>query len=282
LKLAYPKYSVHKIYHENEFPFSPHEYSLFKFGKRSIAEKFARQYFEYINELFRQDCISGEVIIFPSPYKYIPTASGIMAQEVINLLTTSESAKRDITYTKSKINRSQTYSQDYGELSLENRLKLIQNDVYIFDQTPKPDRTLLFIDDISITGAHQAVIEQVLIKSGVENRVYFSYFAELCNQKIKPQIENVLNYYEVNTSQKIINLFFEEDFALTTRYVKRVLTFNAESLDEFLSLVKKTRKYDQLEKFYNASLHNDYHLHSDYAANLNTIELYLKNTFHTD
>ena len=63
-----------------------------------------------------------------------------------------------------KINRTTTYSVDYGELSAKERLKLISNDIFKINENFNGDEILIFIDDIKITGSHEFVIKRMLKK----------------------------------------------------------------------------------------------------------------------
>ncbi|WP_316931346.1 phosphoribosyltransferase family protein [Chryseobacterium sp. P1-3] len=70
------RYSLHHIHSADEFTFSPAEYSYFKYGDKSYAEKFAKELFDGFisgyNALLDTD---KEIVVLPSPYMAIPTAS---------------------------------------------------------------------------------------------------------------------------------------------------------------------------------------------------------------
>jgi hypothetical protein len=73
------RYSLHHIHSADEFTFSPAEYSYFKYGDKSYAEKFAKELFEgFISE--NEDLLDTdkEIVVLPSPYMAIPTASNFL------------------------------------------------------------------------------------------------------------------------------------------------------------------------------------------------------------
>ena len=73
------RYSLHHIHSADEFSFSPAEYSYFKYGDKSYAEKFAKELFDgFISgheNLLETD---KEIVVLPSPYMAIPTASNFL------------------------------------------------------------------------------------------------------------------------------------------------------------------------------------------------------------
>uniref|UniRef100_UPI0025D4B6F3 phosphoribosyltransferase family protein n=1 Tax=uncultured Chryseobacterium sp. TaxID=259322 RepID=UPI0025D4B6F3 len=73
------RYSLHHILSGDEFTFSPEEYSYFKYGDTSYAEKFAKELFDGFiashKELLETE---KEIILLPSPYMAIPTASNFL------------------------------------------------------------------------------------------------------------------------------------------------------------------------------------------------------------
>ena len=69
-------YSLHKINQKDNCPFNETEYSNFKFGDTFYAEKFASALFNgFINKYEDSVLSKSEIILLPSPYYSIPTAS---------------------------------------------------------------------------------------------------------------------------------------------------------------------------------------------------------------
>ena len=122
------RYSLHKIEDDRNCPFSEQDYSLFKFGRISFAEKFAHQLCEgFISEnadlILKQD----EIVLMPSPYFAIPTASNFLCtffKENLNRFLFLNDRKACV---ESKIHRNQTYVEDYGNMSFEERLNCLKN-----------------------------------------------------------------------------------------------------------------------------------------------------------
>ena len=73
-------YSRYKITDKLNCPFSESEYSRFKFGDSAIARKFAEELFEgFIAEHMDLILAHEDIVILPSPYHSIPTASNYLS-----------------------------------------------------------------------------------------------------------------------------------------------------------------------------------------------------------
>ena len=72
-------YSLHKITDKENAPFKPQEYSWFKFGDKFFAKKFAKELFDgFIAEHGDLLLSKNEIVLLPSPYLSIPTASNFL------------------------------------------------------------------------------------------------------------------------------------------------------------------------------------------------------------
>src|SRR5690606_32316854 len=183
------------------------DYSRFKFGDISVAEKFGKELFNgFIHEYGDFVLSQLEIVLFPSPYYTIPTASNFLCQyfkEMLNQFLFENNRKACI---EGKIHRNQTYVQDYGNMDFKQRLSLISNDSYYIDKNFIQDKFCLFLDDIKITGSHESTVDKILEQFNVAGTFVFIYYAELMNDRIHPNIENHYNYFAVKTTQDVINL----------------------------------------------------------------------------
>ncbi len=129
------RYSLHHIHSADEFTFSPAEYSYFKYGDKSYAEKFAKELFDgFISENEKILDTDKEIVVLPSPYMAIPTASNFLCfyfKKYLDFYLFQKEKKSSIL---SKINRNHTYITDYGNLNFEDRKNLIANDTYYIDK----------------------------------------------------------------------------------------------------------------------------------------------------
>lgn len=263
-------YSLHKIIEKDNSPFKEAEYSRFKFGDKFYAEKFAKELFSGFVDEFRELILADkEIVILPSPYLSIPTASNFLCyyfKKELNTFLFKNGKKASI---ESKIYRNQTYVTDYGNLDFEQRVKLISNDTYYIDRNFINGKLCIFVDDIKITGSHEHTVNKILDQYNVEGDFIFVYFAQLVNKEIHPKIENHYNYFAVHNVEDIVSIINSEHFQYNTRIVKFILSLNE---DEFNYLVSNISAIKSNELFHLA-ISNNYHQILEYKNNINVIKI---------
>lgn len=262
-------YSLHKITSKSNLTFNPSDYSWFKFGDKDFAKKFAKELFDgFIISNSEKILEQNEIIILPSPYLSIPTASNFLCfyfKEFLNKFLFENNKKAAI---ESKIYRNQTYVTDYGNLDFEERVKLISNDTYYIDKEFINGKFCLFLDDIKITGSHEHTVNKILSQYDVKGDFFFIYFAELVNKDIHPNIENYFNYFSVKGIEEIIDVVNRKNFQFNTRIVKYILNLNEDELTLLLNSINSIRR----EELFLLSISNNYHQIREYNKNLTTIK----------
>jgi hypothetical protein len=269
----YSSYSLHKIHDIKKLTFNPTDYSRFKFGDKliadiygsNLAEGFIKEYSEII---LRQD----ELYIAPSPYLSIPTASNYLCREFVKVINRFLCENNKKAINEIKITRINTYTQDYGNLSFEERKSMIEKDTYYIDKQAIKDKFCIFIDDIKITGSHEYTIKNILNNLDVNGSFCFVYYAELINAEISPKIENYFNYYALKDLNDLIKIINNENFNFNTRVIKYLLSL---PLVDFQTIICKMYEIQKITLL-NLSISNNYHLISLYQNNFN----HLKNTIY--
>lgn len=264
------RYSLHKIVSAEDCPFDAHGYSRFKFGDKSFAEKFAKDLFDGFIIKHKDDLLSAsEVVILPSPYLSIPTASNFLCAYFKKYLNQFLFENQRKTCIESKIYRNQTYVTDYGNLDFEQRVKLISNDTYYIDKNFINNKLCIFVDDIKITGSHEHTVNKILSEYEVNGKYIFVYFAELINKNIHPKIENFYNYHAIKNIDDIINVINSTDFEFNTRIIKYVLNFDQEQFAYLLSKIPKERE----AQLFHLAISNNYHQINEYQNNIEIIKV---------
>lgn len=258
-------FSLHKIADSDHLNFDAGEYSRFKFGDGELAQNFgnalARQYIgEYETEL-RED---SEITIVPSPFHAIPTASYNLTTHFVRAINHFRFKHGKKALQHAKIGRNMTYTEDYGEMSFEDRIKLISSTSYSFDAKQFDQKKVILTDDIRITGSHELVIRRLLEDSGVVGSYRFVYFAELINKDIPPTFENFLNYFQIKNVSDLISLFNSPTFVFNTRVVKFILKSEK---NDFLKLTENSSP-EKLKELIALAISNNYHLMKEYEYNL--------------
>lgn len=267
-------YSLHKIHHSTEFGFEPDDYSRFKFGDDLVASKFGRDLANgFIRDFLENDDITEQIVVISSPYCFIPTATFAMKDHFIYQLNHWLAEQGKLVVQEAKVHRTITYKEDYGELSAEDRMKLIGNDSFHIDREFLTGKTLLFLDDIKITGSHERMILKMAKEYGLKNDMFMLYFAELANKEIHPNIENFLNYHCVKSVFDLHDIINDGNFRFNTRIVKYILNCDFNSFVTFLEGQNK----NFIGSLYNLALGNSYHEIESYAENFKFLKNYLNN-----
>lgn len=272
-------YSLHKIYSDKEFPFSPIDYSKFKFGDKNVSRKFGFALaIGFIKEYLSVHPIDNQILVVSSPYDFIPTATFAMKNYFVQKLNDYLVDTGRNVVQEAKIHRTVTYKEDYGALSAEERIRLISNDKFHADYKFMEDKTVLFLDDVKITGSHETLVRQEILSrikatDSDITKCIFLYFAELANPNVHPNVENTLNYYFVKDLYSLDKVLKNEDWIPNTRVVKYILK-ESDQFDVFIQF----QPLKILQTVYHLAIGNSYHLMDEYKDNLSKVrKLLLQN-----
>jgi len=270
------RFSVYKFKDENSIYFNPTEYSKFKFGCKDAARHFghilAKDFASSIN--FPEIALSNkEIVVLSSAYTHLPTASFAMKDYFIRTFNSILIDLGKSPVHEAKMYRKSSYKEEYGEMSKDQRLALMGNDLFYVDINFIKDKICIFIDDVKITGAHEIKVIETLEHLGLPEmvNVNFLYLAELIDNKTNPKIENYLNYYFVKNLLCLDKIIKNDEFIMNTRVVKYILNSPHEECKIFLQY----QKYMFLHTLYHNALGNAYHLIEDYQLNLNYLKTLL-------
>jgi hypothetical protein len=264
-------YSLHKIIDTNDVGFSPDDYSRFKFGDDAVAEKFGTQLAQGFIDQHLSAGPVPQLVVVSSPYSFIPTATFAMKNYFSYRLNRWLALNGYPIIQETKVHRTITYKEDYGNLDAEQRLKLIGNDSFHIDREFLKDKVIVFLDDIRITGSHERMILKMADTYQLTNDIYLLYFAELQNKAIHPNFENHLNYHCVKNIFDLDDIVSGERFAINTRIVKYLLNYDADAFRVFLQ--NKSEKFINL--LYDMAIGNGYHTIDAYQQNLEYLSNHL-------
>jgi len=268
-KRTIESFSAIKVLDSQCSDFPAEKYSKFKFGSTDIAREFGYKLAEsFINQQFKFTYDGKPIVVLPSAYSHIPTASYFLTMHFIDKLNQFLYEGGYPPVETGKIHRSVTYREDYGEMSAEDRYNLIKGDKFHIDEALLKNKILIFLDDIKITGTHERIIVKMLDDFDIQNHCYMLYFAELSDSSICPKIENYLNHYFVKGLSDLHSIIKQDDFEFNTRIVKYILNSNHEQCVEFLKCQSKFF----IDKLYNNALGNEYYKFPEYMSNLLEIE----------
>ena len=268
-KRTIEKFSAFQVSDPKNFDFPAEKYSKFKFGSTNIAREFGYTLADrFINQLFKYSYAGKPIVVLPSAYSHIPTASYFMTIHFINKLNQFLYENDYSPVETGKISRSVTYREDYGEMTADERYNLIKGDEFHIDEALLKNKILIFLDDIKITGTHERIIIKMLDDFDIQNHCYMLYFAELTDPAICPKTENYLNHFFVKSIADLSSIIDQEDFKFNTRIVKYILNSNHEECCHFL----KNQSKSFINELYYKALGNEYYKFPEYITNLHAIE----------
>lgn len=257
-------FSAFQITGNNNFGFSPDEYSMFKYGSKNVARKFGHA---LANEFIasHSTCLkNNRLVVIPSAHSHIQTASCIMASFFIDRLNSFLFKNACSPVEQTKIHRTVTYREDYGEMSAEQRFNMIKGDKFHIDKSFLEGKTLIFIDDIKITGTHERIIVKMLDNFDIQNHCFMLYYADLENPDIDPRIENFFNSHFVKTLSDLDLIIKNDAFVFNTRVVKYILNSRNADCVDFL----KNQTFEFVRNLFFLAIGNDYGQFDDYRQNL--------------
>ena len=271
-KRTIEKFSAFKVSDPKNFDFPAEKYSKFKFGSTNIAREFGYTLADrFINQLFKFSYTGTPIVVLPSAYSHIPTASYFMTIHFIDKLNQFLFDNGFSPVETGKIHRSVTYREDYGDMTAGERYNLIKGDKFHIDEALLKNKILIFLDDIKITGTHERIIIKMLDDFNIQNHCYMLYFAELTDPGICPKTENYLNHFFVKEISDLNSIISQDDFEFNTRIVKYILNSKHETCRRFL----QSQSQSFINELYFNALGNEYYKFPEYLANLLEIKALL-------
>lgn len=261
-------YSLHKIENGDSFGFCPSHYSRFKFGDEAVAKDFGTELAKgFIRDYLSIVPVTQQIVVISSPYSFIPTATFAMKNYFVAFLNRWLAEQGLPVVQETKVHRTITYKEDYGELDAAQRINLISNDRFHIDRAFLEGKTLVFLDDIRITGSHEKMIRKMAGQYGLDNPMFLLYYAELVNSEIHPSIENYLNYFSVKDIYDLQPIISSGHFFINTRIVKYLLNYEPSGFRSFMEAQPESFRHT----VYDMAIGNSYHTIDAYARNLATL-----------
>lgn len=268
-------HSTHLIYDEKNLPFSAVDYSLFKYGSKTVASKFgeelansfikSRSFFDIVDKHRNK-----QLVVTVSPYEFIPTATYALKHSFIRILNDKLIDLDMLPVQEVKVYRKASYViEDYAKMDESFRNAKISNETFYIDAEFIKGKVVLFIDDIFITGGHEKRIRSMITDKNLEIDYCFMYYAKLMNKSIDSAIESRLNLSKVQDLKDINWIIRNHEFRMNTRVCKFIMS---KTLEEFKNFIEFQSANFQNILFYNF-VGNSYHKTPEYSENYE----YLKN-----
>lgn len=247
-------------------PFSADAYSRLKFGCDRAARLFGHMIADAFFEQHASVLLTNPCLVIPSPYNYVPNAATIMTMHLLNRLNYHVVNANGHHVEYMTIPRKVSYVNDYGFLSKEHRKSLLDGDKFYINSKYVKGRTLIFVDDVKITGTHEDKLIELMQQQKLKNEAHFLYFAKYNGDQ--PDIESKINFAAVNSLKDLNRMVEEPNHHMIVRPIKYMLGSDREELfEDFLQF----RTGDYLNKLYYNCLHEGYYRIPRYQENFKQI-----------
>ncbi len=269
------RFSLYKFNDRKDIKFDIKDYSKLKYGSNSVGTKFGADLAKAFFAEHYDILASKQLVVTESAYQYMHNAASMITDSFIHTLNDLIVELNGNFIHRIKINRIVPYIQDYGKVSLQQRVNLLKQDKFTFDYEYCKDKFIIFIDDIFITGTHQAKIEEMMDTYKLDkSNAMCVYYAELLNPYEDPSIESYLNNAFINTLTDLTDLIkIENKYKVIVRTAKMLLSYdNTTEVKLFLSNTNK----DILTKIYHGCLGEGYYKNPAYSKNFSLLREIIK------
>lgn len=151
------RFSANKFTCEDDIYFDPEKYSRFKFGCKDSARDFGTELATKFTDsiYYREICKklkakNNRIVVMSSPYVHVPTATFAMKDYFIRSLNAILVEDGLMPVMETKIYRKSSYKEEYGEMTKEQRYKVMSDDSFYVDAQMLKNNICLFLDDIVI------------------------------------------------------------------------------------------------------------------------------------
>lgn len=263
---------VHNFHNLEDCPFDIKDYSKLKFGDRIIAKQFGYELAESFYNTHTDVLLAEDCVVISSPYNYIKNAATIMTEyfiERLNQLLVNACGK-SVEYTT--IHRKVSYTADYGFLSKEKRKSLLNNDEFYINKDFVKGKTIIFVDDVKITGTHEDKLKDILDETSLNNiGHFFLYYANYSGNQ--PDIESKINFASAKTDKDFSDLLTNKNAEMIIRPIKYIMSLEEDKFSRIITSLGFYYSY----KLYNACLAEGYYKIPQYQNNFNYLNKHFTN-----
>ncbi|KAF2111913.1 PRTase ComF-like protein [Lophiotrema nucula] len=217
-------YALHHIDSDDldQLSFDAKAYSLFKHGDDTHAQRFGRSLAQgFIANAYT--VATAKSLVVSVAYHATPTAAHTLRRHFISYLNRYRISQRLDPAVIVDINRTCPYGEDYATQSPNSRRRLLGSSDFHIDTIRVGGSSIVVLDDIRVTGAHEHRIATMFRMLGVVDKAHFVYFAAVRNPGVCPIIECHLNRAAISSIFGLETLIQSGSFVINARLVKFLL-----------------------------------------------------------
>ncbi len=219
--------------------FDAEAYSRFKYGDAVVAFDYgvtlAERFIAQNAALFAAE--EADLVVVTSPYKYIPKGASAILKGFLDYVNAYLWNRGEQAISELKIHKANMFEGDYGTFTEAERRRLTEANKLYVAESFIAGKTVVVIDDVRITGAHERNLAEFLGAIGPK-AMHFLYVATVDADYAKrdPQIESRLNHSWMDSFDKLSQVINGEQFAMNARVCKYILSRGGE--DAFLAFIR--------------------------------------------
>ncbi len=253
-------------------PFKPTDYARLKYGDDEVARRFGWELAESFFHSHQGLLLGQPCVVIPSPYNYVENAATIMTKHLVRRLNHLLVAGSGVHVDFATIQRKVRYSGDFGLLDAQARRELIGGDEFYLNEKFFVNKTLLLVDDIRITGAHEERLRGLLNASDAlsNSTVHFAYYARLVGDETRNDVEAYLNSVGMDVDQ-FLPMVRQPEHHFIVRPIKWLMRMEENEFKRFLRAAPLTAIW----KLYDGCLGEGYYTVPDYQVNFLALREYV-------
>ena len=247
-------------------PFSPYDYSRLKFGSDEVARTFGEKMADKFFREHREMLLERRCVVIPSAYNVVEIAATILGRHFMNRLNDLLVRAGGDIVEWTTMHRTVRYLNDYADVSAEERKALLDQDSLYIKRAFVEGKTLIFVDDIYITGTHERKLLSFIEDLQVEVPAYFCYFAKYLGAVAK--IEGDLNRSGIGDLPALVDMILSEK----THIMVRTLRLWLQAPERTLRLNLERVSAGYVHDLYHAILARGYYAVPELAAGFAVIQ----------
>jgi hypothetical protein len=256
------RFAPHYFGSLDALPFDGIAYSQMKFGSDKIARLFG---YEMADVVFADPTmkaiLAGPCVAVSAPATTVPIAATMLLAHFLNRLNSllDQAGMEPVEWTH--VHRNFGFNDTYASADYKERMAALSADDTFINHRYVEGKTIIWVDDVVVTGAHEHRMENFIRGEGLDNPLVFVAYARYTGNE--PSTEMTLNHYSIKDAWDILMISGQKGFRVTTRSIRLILKQSPEDFDLFVD--RAERAY--LEDLYNCAIVKRYSVHEDYLRN---------------
>jgi hypothetical protein len=228
-------------------------YPAFKLGERESMVHYARRLAPVVEALIAANPLSTAWTLTAPPYHAIPAAANLLCQEIFGLLKGSfgPSVKLSLIELEENVQHLENHSAhaDYSRLSSTERIEARERSAsaMVYDQALS-GQTVIFINDINVTGAQQRIMRRYFEAVGVAV-IHWIYIIDVEDGlgRQAPQIEYDLNTWKYGSFDDFAAIVSTREISFTSKCIARMFSYDVVELTRLFGMLSVQRRSRILE-----------------------------------